>query len=206
VTEERLRIAREIHDIVSHNLSLIAVQAGVANHVAAEQPEQARAALASIEAISRGALTEVRGVLGVLRNGATDLNDRQPTPGLNGLEELAERARASGVTVDVHVDVGHPLAAGIERAIYRIVQEALTNVVQHAAPARCTVHVSTDGENASVHVTDNGRRMGRRSGGHGLVGIRERVMMYGGQLTAGPNPDGGFTLHATMPYRRTVDL
>lgn len=159
VAEERLRIAREIHDIVSHNLSVIAVQAGVAGHLAAEQPEQAQAALRSIETTSRGALAEMRGVLGMLRSGPQpDHGDRQPVPGLDELRDLAAVAQASAVTVDLAVDTGRPMPAGVQLAVYRIVQEALTNVIKHAAPARCTVRVADVDGGVTVHVSDDGRR------------------------------------------------
>jgi len=205
VTEERMRIAREIHDIVSHNLSVIAVQAGVANHVAAEQPERAQAALRSIEATSRNALAEMRGVLGVLRaDPPADNGERQPTPGLRGLTELAGRARAAAVSVDLAVSVDESLPAGIELAVYRIVQEALTNVVKHAAPAHCLVRVTAESGQVRVQVIDDGRRPRRTGAGHGLIGIRERVNVYGGQFSAGPGADGGFTVDAILPYQESA--
>ncbi|WP_117215605.1 sensor histidine kinase [Allorhizocola rhizosphaerae] len=204
-TEERLRIAREIHDIVSHNLGVIAVQAGVANHVAATQPEAAQAALRSIEATSRGALAEMRRVLGALRGEAESPGDRQPTPGLGGLGELAERARAAGAVTDLAVEVDEPLPEGVELAVYRIVQEALTNVVKHAAPARCSVRVLAERGKVTVDVTDDGRPTRTAGPGHGLIGIRERVMLYQGKFIAGPDASGGFTVHATIPYGEGED-
>ncbi|GAB2946973.1 sensor histidine kinase [Micromonospora polyrhachis] len=200
---ERLRIAREMHDIVSHHLSLIAVQAGIANHVAEEHPAEAREALRVIETTSRGALTEMRGMLGVLRvDPERAATTRKPAPGLAGLSELADRAAAAGVTVELDVTtVGTPPPPGVQLATYRIVQEALTNVVKHAAPAHCAVRVVAGDGLMTVDVTDDGVRPARNgSGGHGLIGMRERVTMYGGDLTAGPCPDAGFTVSARIPY------
>ncbi|MGW0431499.1 sensor histidine kinase [Micromonospora sp. NPDC003197] len=199
---ERLRIAREMHDIVSHHLSLIAVRAGIANHVAEEHPAEAREALRVIETTSRGALTEMRGMLGVLRvDPVESAAVRDPAPGLAGLPELADRATAAGVTVDLNVTtIGTP-PPGAQLAMYRIVQEALTNVVTHAAPAHCTVRVVADHQAMTVNVTDDGVRPARTSsGGHGLIGMRERVTMYGGDFTAGPRPGNGFTVSARIPY------
>ena len=199
---ERLRIAREMHDIVSHHLSLIAVQAGIANHVAEEHPAEARKALRVIETTSRGALTEMRGMLGVLRvDPVESAAARDPAPGLAGLSELADRATTAGVTVDLDVTtIGTP-PPGVQLATYRIVQEALTNVVKHAAPAHCTVRVLADDQAMTVDVTDDGVRPARTSsGGHGLIGMRERVTMYGGELTVGPGPGNGFTVSARIPY------
>ncbi|MFI0468832.1 sensor histidine kinase [Saccharopolyspora sp. 5N102] len=195
--EERLRIAREMHDIVSHNLSLIAVQAGVANHIAEQRPAEAREALRSIEEASRSSLLEMRGMLGVLRS--AEPLPHEPVPGLAALRELADRAIAAGVSVDLEIaGAGHP-PAGVELAVYRIVQESLTNVVKHAAPARCTVRVDVGADAVGVFVVDDGTRAGRPGDGHGLVGMRERVMMYGGEFAAGPRPGGGFGVTARLP-------
>ncbi|MCW6008963.1 sensor histidine kinase [Micromonospora sp. CPCC 205371] len=201
--EERLRIAREMHDIVSHHLSLIAVQAGIANHVAEQHPAEAREALRVIETASRGALTEMRGMLGVLRFDPVEpAASRNPVPGLAGLPDLAERATTAGVAVDLDVTTAGTLPAGVQLAAYRIVQEGLTNAVKHAAPARCTVRVVADERVVTVQVTDDGERSGAsKSGGHGLIGMRERVAMFGGELTAGPGPAGGFAVSARLPYQ-----
>ncbi|MFE3449265.1 sensor histidine kinase [Nonomuraea sp. NPDC059194] len=197
VTEERLRIARELHDVVAHSMGLIAVKAGVANHVMHSRPEEAHDALRVIEIASRDALTEMRHLLGVLR---TEPPDLRPVP---ELEELAERARHAGVKVELTASGLEGLPDGVRLAVHRIVQEALTNVVKHAAPARCTVTVAADGERARVEVTDDGQGLGVVPGqgrGHGLVGMRERVTMYGGEFAAGPRPEGGFRVAATIPY------
>ncbi|MEV4164645.1 sensor histidine kinase [Nonomuraea dietziae] len=197
VTEERLRIARELHDVVAHSMGLIAVKAGVANHVMRSRPEEAHDALKVIESASRDALTEMRHLLGVLR---TEPPDLRPVP---ELAELAERTRLAGVAVELRATGVDDLPEGVRLAVHRIVQEALTNVVKHAAPAPCRVTVKADGGQAFVEVVDEGP--GRRTlpamvEGHGLIGMRERVMMYGGTFSAGPGPSGGFRVAATLPY------
>jgi signal transduction histidine kinase len=200
-TEERLRIAREMHDIVSHHLSLIAVQAGIANHVAVQHPAEARAALHVIEKASRGALTEMRSMLGVLRfSPGEPAAARDPLPGIAGLSDLADRATAAGVAVDLDVTAAGTPSGGVQLAVYRIVQEALTNVVRYAAPARCTVRVVADERAVIVEVLDDGARPAPASTGHGLVGMRERVTMFGGEFSAGPRPEGGFAVTARLPY------
>lgn len=243
VIEERLRIARELHDIVSHSLSLIAVRAGVAGHVAGARPEEAIGALKDIEDTSRAAMTEMRRALGVLRatpeepgagrSAALDparapAPALAPAPGLDGLPELAARARLAGLVVDLVVDVPEPagLPAGLSLAVHRIVQEGLTNAVRHAGPTRCRVAVEADHREVRVEVADDGRaadggpgartsapagtgrgaaaaalRRSRRprSGGHGLIGMGERVAMYGGTFSAGPRPGGGYVLAARIP-------
>ncbi|TYK42854.1 sensor histidine kinase [Actinomadura decatromicini] len=198
VSDERLRIARELHDVVAHSMSLIAVKAGVAVHVAEARPEEAVDALRVIETTSRASLAEMRHLLGVLRTGEPDL---APSPGLSGLPGLAERAAMAGVHVDLEVDAAG-LPEGVELSAYRIVQEAVTNVVKHAAPARCRVRVRVDGLRVRIDVTDDGPGVRVLPGGdgHGLIGMRERVMMYGGDFTAGPRPEGGFAVSAAFAY------
>jgi len=200
VTDERLRIARELHDIVAHSMSLIAVKAAIANHVAEARPQETRDALRVIESTSRAALRQLRQAVGTLR----DEEEYAPAPGLAELPALAEQAAAGGVDValDVQGDVDVPEAVGL--SAYRIVQETLTNVVKHAAPARCQVHVFVDSATVRIEVADDGRRAAMQgSGGHGLVGIRERVAVYGGTFEAGPRPDGGFRLSVELPYGRS---
>ncbi|TQL96542.1 signal transduction histidine kinase [Actinoallomurus bryophytorum] len=203
VIDERLRIARELHDVVTHGMGLIAVKAGVANHIAEARPDEARDALRVIEATSRDALTEMRRLLDVLRQDTDNSSDLTP-PGLTGLAELAELAAASGVEVELTVPDHQDLPEALQLTIYRIVQEALTNVVRHAAPTRCLATLNVTSDQVSIEVIDDGpERPSARldSGGHGLVGMRERVAMYGGRLTAGPRPEGGFAVTAVLHYR-----
>ncbi|MBT2901485.1 sensor histidine kinase [Streptomyces sp. McG3] len=203
--EERLRVARDLHDIVSHNLSLIAVRAGVAAHVAQADPQEARAALRVIEETSRAALAEMRRTLGVLRTEGAPLG---PIPGLGGLGKLVEQARRAGVDVDLTVRGADSLVEGTQLTVYRVVQEGLTNAVKHAAPTRCRITVAADGETVRIDMTDDGPSGGSRPtagklpGGHGLTGLRERVRMYGGSVRAGPRPEGGFAVCVRLPVGR----
>jgi signal transduction histidine kinase len=200
-SEERLQIARELHDVVAHSMSLIAVQAGVANYVVGQHPEEAARALSSIEETSRGALREMRALLGVLRTEETGLD---PAPGLADLGRLAERAGEAGVRVDLDVRGEPPrLSPGLDLAAYRVVQEAVTNVIKHAATDRCRVTVAGQDDVLTVEITDSGRGASGNGGGsaagHGIAGMRERVAMYGGEFRAGPGPDRGFQVTARFP-------
>ncbi|WP_322755951.1 sensor histidine kinase [Frankia sp. Cas3] len=223
MSEERLRIARELHDVVAHTLSVIAVQAGVANHVAAEHPIEARRALSSIEDVSRDALREMRALLGVLRDEAhPGASARQgdgsvPAPRLADLGTLVERAAKAGVQVDLTISGERPkLSAGLEMAAYRVVQEAITNVVKHAATDRCQVSIAYQPDGLRVEVTDDGRGAdgtpdghgvdGGRVAGHGVAGMRERVGMYGGELRSGPLPGRGFRVAARFPLTTPAAL
>ncbi|WP_051466617.1 sensor histidine kinase [Actinomadura oligospora] len=204
VTQERLRIARELHDVVAHSMSVIAVQAGVGNHVIARHPAEAAKALAAIETTSRATLREMRVLLGVLREEAPPSQDAgfESTPGLADLDALANRTEQAGLRVELHVQ-GEPrrLPRGVDLAGYRIVQEALTNVVKHAATdcARARVIYGTD--EVEIEVTDDGRGSPGTppATGHGLIGMRERAALYGGEFTAGPLPVGGFRVWARIP-------
>jgi signal transduction histidine kinase len=198
VAEERLRIARELHDIVAHSMSLIAVKAGVANHVAEQRPAEAREALRVIEATSRGSLAEMRHLLGVLRS-EVDGAERAPAPGPAGIPALVERARSAGVTAELSLDDTAGLPEGVGLSVYRIVQEALTNVVRHAAPGRCEIDVVVDEEAVRVDVVNDGPRVEPRPSGHGLIGMRERVAVYGGTFAAGPRTEGGWRVSAVLP-------
>jgi signal transduction histidine kinase len=216
VTEERLRIARELHDVVAHSMSIIAVQSGVGVHVLDSQPEEARKALAAVEATSRQALVEMRRLLGVLRQEAEPRGSLAPAPGLAELEALAGEVARAGVRVEVRIE-GAPgrLPAGLDLSAYRIVQEALTNVVRHAGPATARVTVRYAPGQVALEVVDDGgfagkgleSAVGRRStdsdrpgrSGHGLAGMRERAALYGGTLEAGPLPGGGFRVAASLP-------
>ncbi|MFE2941454.1 sensor histidine kinase [Streptomyces sp. NPDC059255] len=203
--EERLRVARDVHDVVTHSVGLIAVKAGVANHVFATRPEEAREALTVIEDVSRRALRDMRATLKVLRReqqgGAQDL---RPVLGLSDLPALLRTAETAGVRVDLRSRCAEELPDGVALSAYRIVQEALTNVVKHAAPTRCRVRLTTEHGTLTIDVTDEGPGPGRRStvpgGGWGLVGMEERVAAHGGTLRAGPQPGAGFRVLATLPY------
>jgi signal transduction histidine kinase len=206
VAEERLRLARELHDVVAHSISVIAVQSGVGAHVANTQPEEAAKALATIEATSRAALTELRRLLGVLRQEGEPEGSLAPVPGLADLDALLAEVAKAGLGVRLRVEgTPSPLPAGVDLSAYRIVQEALTNVVKHAGPARAQVVVGYGDHEVTVEVVDDGRGVaaptgdGRARVGHGLIGMRERVAAFGGDLEVGPGPDGGFRVAARLP-------
>ncbi|MFJ9692621.1 sensor histidine kinase [Kitasatospora sp. NPDC101183] len=199
VTDERLRIARELHDVVAHHLTVITVRAEVARAVAATNPQEAEHTLALVGTAGRTALTEMRRMLGVLR-APGDGADLEAAPGLADLPALAHGA---GPHVELSVDPDPPLPPGVELAVYRIVQEALTNVVRHAGSANCRVNLSRTGPGeVEIEVVNDAppRLPPRRpGGGHGLIGMRERAAMCGGTLTAGPLATGGFRVHARLP-------
>jgi signal transduction histidine kinase len=206
VTEERLRLARELHDVVAHAMSVIAVQSGVGAHVADTQPEEVGKALAAIEATSRDALTELRRLLGVLRQDGEPQASLTPVPGLADLEGLLAEVAKAGLAVRLRVE-GRPapLPAGLDLSAYRIIQEALTNVVKHAGPATAQVTIRYRAQEVTVEVTDDGRGVGavagdgRQGTGHGLIGMSERVAAFGGDLEVGPRPGGGFRVAARLP-------
>jgi signal transduction histidine kinase len=209
VTEERLRIARELHDVVAHSMSVIAVQAGVANHVIDTRPELARAALATVETNTRAALVEMRRLLGVLRQPDEPSASLVPTPGLGEVPRLVEKLAEAGLAVRVRVE-GAPVGVpdGVDLSAFRIVQEGLTNVLRHGGP-RAQVVIAYEAGLVRVSVGDDGRpagvpSTGVRGPGHGLLGMRERVAVFGGTLTAGPRPDGGFDLVASLPYAQVA--
>jgi signal transduction histidine kinase len=200
-SEERLRIARELHDVLGHNISLINVQAGVALHLMDEQPGQARSALTAIKQASSDALGELRSVLDALRL-VDDEPPRTPTPGLAGLDGLVAKAKASGLLVRAEVQgTPRPLPVAVDLAAFRIVQEALTNVTRHAAGATATVRVAYGKRELTVQVDDvGGAAAGPTSGGgNGIPGMRERAVALGGELEAGPRPEGGFRVLARLP-------
>jgi signal transduction histidine kinase len=235
-SEERLQIARELHDVVAHTMSLIAVQAGVANYVVSAHPEEAVRALSSIEETSRGALYEMRALLGVLRAERNGTGPGQPdaglvpAPGLADLDRLIERTAEAGVRVDLAVRGERlQLPAGLDLAAYRVVQEAITNVIKHAATDRCTVTVAYHEDALTLEVTDSGSGANWRGSGHlaasgehaangsggptagaggptagaGIAGMRERVGMYGGEFRAEPLPGRGFRVTARFPLAGT---
>jgi signal transduction histidine kinase len=208
LADERAQIARDLHDIVAHAMSVIAVRSGVARMVIDSDPEQARDALAIIETTTRRSLHEMRLLVGVLRNPDDHHPDLSPVPGLDGLDRLIADTTAAGVTAEVEIDgaVG-PLPAAADLTAYRIVQEALTNVVRHAGPTRAQVRISRRPGEVLVEVTDDGppgpgpRPVARAGSGHGLIGMRERVAMFGGELEAGPYA-GGFRVRARLPVEQ----
>ncbi len=202
VAEERARIAREMHDVVAHSLSVMVVQAEAAEAMLDVNPERARRPLSSVQDTGRSALGELRRMLGALRETDASGAPLAPQPGLDGLADLIESVRAAGLLVSVRID-GEPreLPQGVDLSAYRIVQEGLTNALKHAGPARAEVLVRYGERELELGVSDDGRGRDPQSngGGHGLVGMRERVALYGGELEAGPRPDGGFGLRARLP-------
>ncbi|MGH2556754.1 MAG: histidine kinase [Actinomycetota bacterium] len=205
-SEERLRIARELHDALGHHLSLINVQSGVALHVNEELPEQARSALDAIRQASKESLTELRSVLEILRQG-DEQAPRSPTPTLARLDNLVSQAAAAGLTVRTETvgDV-RPLPFGVDVAAFRIVQEALTNVTRHAGPATATVQIAYGDHDLTIQVDDDGRGPAQHvksASGKGILGMRERVAALSGELEAGPRPGGGFRVRAWLPLDGT---
>lgn len=201
VAEERARIARELHDVVAHHVSVMVVQAGAARRVAASDPASARVAMAAVESAGRTALSEMRRMLEVLREDEPDL---EPEPSLAQVASLVARVRAAGLPVDLRVEGERSdVPAGTDLAAYRIVQEALTNVVKHAGRASASVRIAYTPDHLEVDVTDDGRgaaaHLGVESGGRGLVGMRERALLYGGIVEAGPRTAGGYRVHAAFP-------
>lgn len=195
VLAERLRVVREVHDVVSHSLGTIAVTAGVTAHVAGDDVERLRDGLVRVEATGRQALDELRTVLGAVREPAA----REPAPGVAEVGALVERARAAGVDVRVEVSVGEvPPTVGL--AVYRVVQEGLTNVVRHAPGARCEVAVTRSAGGVEVVVADDGPGPAGGVAGQGLIGLRERVEALGGVFEAGPRDGGGFVVRAVVAH------
>jgi signal transduction histidine kinase len=201
VDEERLRIARELHDVVAHTMATIAVQAGMAAHVLERQPEVAAQALATIRQASKEGLGELRAILNVLRQ-ADEGDPAMPAPGLAQLDALVAGARRAGLPVTVRQPGGpRELPAPADLTAYRIVQESLTNVIRHAGPAAATVEIRYRDDAVEIEVTDTGRGAPADDGakGHGLAGMRERAAALGGTVTAGPGAAGGFRVSARLP-------
>jgi signal transduction histidine kinase len=200
-TQERARIARELHDVVAHHVSMVAVQAETARLTTPGMPPEGRERLAAIGDTARDALTEMRRLLGVLRADVEGEAERAPQPGLGRLEELVDGARAAGTTVHLEVrGEAVALPPGVDLTAYRIVQEALTNARRHAPGAEVDVEVAFRDGAVSVRVRDNGPGpAGTSDGGHGLVGMHERVAMVGGRLRVGPADGGGFAVEADLP-------
>ncbi|MFF5703792.1 sensor histidine kinase [Streptomyces sp. NPDC012794] len=212
VSDECMRIARELHDVIAHHVSVISIQAGLADYVFTTDPATAHQAVGVISGSARDAGEEMRRMLAVLRHGVQHtaydrtgtLPDADGTPpGLARLEELADRVRAAGVPVRITGGLAEPLPAGLDMCVYRVVQEALTNVLKHAPTATATVSLSRGRGSIRVRVTDDGparpRTEERDGPGHGLLGMRERATIYGGTVTAGARSQGGFEVDLVMP-------
>ncbi len=197
---ERGRIAREIHDVIAHTISLMGIQAAAAEHVLDKSPERAREPLRAIQQQAREAIEELRRLLGVLREDSESLG-LSPQPGLAALGTLVDQMRAAGlpVTVEVAGDP-HPLSPGVELSAYRIVQEALTNALKHAGPVPTGVRLHYGPETLDIEVTDRGSTRHRPgTQGHGLVGMRERVALHRGTFSSGPAASGGYVVQASLP-------
>jgi signal transduction histidine kinase len=198
-SDERLAIARDLHDVVAHNISVINVQANTALHLMDRQPERARQALTAIHEVSRQALGELRSVLGVLRADGAEA-PLVPSPGLDRLDDLAAHTRAAGIAVRVEQQgVPRPVPAGVDAAAYRIVQEALTNTVRHSGGREATVRLHYDPDALTIEVNDDGRAVPLPRSGNGVAGMTERARALGGTLDAGPRPGGGFRVLARLP-------
>jgi signal transduction histidine kinase len=199
VAAERRRIARDLHDVIAHSLSVMIVQAGAARLLLDDEPERARTSAFAVEETGHQALVEVRRLLGMLGKEEPGL---APRPGLSALNALVEHTRAAGLPVEVRVEgEPHGLPPGIDLTAYRIVQEALTNALRHAGPVRTEVRVSYEGDGLLLEIA-NDRGRGSNGGGgsgHGLVGMRERAALYGGELHCGPRAIGGYVVRARLP-------
>jgi signal transduction histidine kinase len=209
--EERLRIAQEVHDVVGHGLAAINMQAEIALHLLPKRPEQAGEALTAISHTSKRALDELRATLAVVRR-ADGADNRAPIPGLARLDDLVTRMSGTGVPVSVEVTGERgDLPAAVDLAAYRVVQESLTNVLRHAGPASATVRLSHRPDRLTVRVSDTGRGVpgdggapAESPGGHGIVGMRERVTALGGTFEAGPAATGGFQVQAAFPLHHKL--
>ncbi|MGI5459529.1 sensor histidine kinase [Streptomyces sp. CA-249302] len=212
VEEERARIAAELHDVVTHNVSVMVIQAGAARKVMDGAPERSKEALLAVEAGGRAAMAELRHVMGLLAAPDTGRPDSpadglEPQPGLGQLDALTERVRAAGTPVSVAMSLPpEPLPPGVELAAYRVVQEALTNTIRHAPGAEASVTVGYTGDVLEIEVTDTGAthdppEAEAEGNGRGLIGLRERLAVYGGELTAGPTLAGGYRITARVPWR-----
>ncbi|UWZ49889.1 sensor histidine kinase [Dactylosporangium matsuzakiense] len=208
VAEERRRIARELHDVVAHHVSVMGVLATGSRRMLGRDPAAADEALATIEETGRTALREMRRLLSVLRTATEPAGELAPQPGLGGIEGLVEQIREAGLPASLHVS-GEPgiLDPGVSLTLYRIVQEALTNALKHAGAATVEVRLQFTPADVTVEICDTGRgpQLGTAAVGHGLLGMRERVMLYGGTLRTGPRPGGGYRVHARIPIEAPVE-
>jgi signal transduction histidine kinase len=204
VAEERARIARELHDVISHNVSVMVLQAAAGADVFATHPERSREALGSIETAGREALAELRRLLSVVDAPVDEGPGLAPPPGLSRLPELVERVRATGLDVSLTISGdGRALPAGVDFSAYRIVQEALTNTLKHGRASSARVELRFGEYVLEVEIVDDGTASGESNGdtgrGHGLIGMRERAAVFGGELQAGPRSQGGFAVRASIP-------
>jgi signal transduction histidine kinase len=206
VVGERTRIARELHDIVGHSLSVMTVHVSGVRRLLRPEQEQEREALLAVERTGREALAEMRRVVGALRD-PEENPALAPQPSLSSIDKLVTQARDTGLPVDLEIE-GEPvpLSAGVDLTAYRLVQEGLTNAIKHASARHAEVHVRYDGDHVEIEVSDDGEGAGgadaTSNGGHGLVGMRERVSIYGGELEVGPRAEGGFRLRARLPVAK----
>lgn len=205
VAQERQRIARELHDVIAHSVSVMTVQAGAVRRLLQPGQEKERQALESVEATGREALTEMRRLVGLLREKGT-MPEFAPQPGLRTIDSLVDGVRAAGLPVDLEVH-GDPreLRAGVDLAAYRVVQEALTNALKYAGPAHAWVDVHWRADALELEIANDGRSDGDGSGGgHGLAGMRERVSLYGGVIESGPRDGGGYFVRARLPLEEAA--
>ena len=208
--EERARIARELHDVIAHNVSVMVVQASAGEDVFDSDPGRAREALAAVAATGRDALGELRRLLGVIRLGDQEALSYAPQPGIGGLGGLVDQVRDTGLAVELSVDgEARELPEATSLCVYRIVQEALTNSLKHAAATRAWVSLRYDPDELTVLVSDDGRgvtdaAVNRGAGGHGLIGMRERVALFGGEMQAGPSAKGGYCVTARLPVQEQI--
>ena len=198
--DERARIARELHDVIAHSVSVMVVQAGAARTLLNADVDSARGALLAVERSGRHALEEMRRLLGILRQDQRE-TELMPQPGLNAVRQLVDQVRAAGLPVKIDIEgEAVPLAPGVDLSAYRILQEALTNAIKHAGPASAEVRVAYRANEVELEVIDDGRGSnGTHQHGHGLIGMQERVELYGGRLDTGPNPGGGYRVRAWLP-------
>ena len=200
VAGERATIARELHDVIAHSVSVMTVQAGAARLLLDEDPPHARESLLAVEETGRQALGEMRRLLGILRGDEQEAR-LAPQPGISDIASLVEQVRVAGLPVDLVVEGEvQPLPPGVDLAAYRVVQEALTNALKHAGAARAEVSIRYGETALQLAVTNNGHTPRNGRVGHGLIGMRERVALYGGKFQAGPRDEGGYAVRATLPF------
>lgn len=210
VADERARIARELHDVVAHSMSVMVLQAGAGRRVLRDDPDHASDLLRSLEGTGRQAMSEMKRLVGIMREGSTE-SPLAPQPGLAQVDDLADSARAAGMEVDVQIQGDPvPLPPGLDLAAYRIVQEGLTNAIKHAGPGNVTVEICYDERQIRLRVRDHGRDRARVPApdagvpSHGIVGMQERVALYGGDLSVRRVPEGGVEVHARLPVEDPV--